>query len=252
MKQRFIICAALLSMVLTGCASNITSDGKKEAWSSYMLPNPPEDGYISPTLVETPMNADSPVAQALARHKAICAKTGCPEWASFIAEMKKKAAGGDSWHKAWLVHANFSQHSFRYAATIRQYQKKNYLASPAEFMAAGKTGDLDAMTLAEFQALKEIGWSGSLRYAMLLINKTRVPTVLVRAPDWKDNSEHMLWYLNKETEAPEFYGVAALLYSTDGEKFYVQPWVLDGKYALNVNRGPVSPTGDRTSPSLFY
>lgn len=248
----FLVLACGLSVA--GCASEPLPNGQKPVWSSFMLPNPPKDGYMSSGLETRDLDNRAPIAEAIARHEKICAETGCPEWKAHIAHMKKITAGQSPSGVAWLVHdGQFSQLSWRSARSRLQYGKE-YFASPAEFFAAGKTGDAKALSLAEFMTFKELGWNtDDVRYTVVMIGKYYVPTVMVRSAEWDGGTEHMLYNTDDHNSYPDFYKTAALIYSTNGTKLWEQKWSRNGEYALpGSSPTSISLSGDRTTASLFY
>lgn len=243
--------AAALGLLLSACAPSVLPNGQKPAWASYMLPSPPEDGYMSTSLLEREIHPDSAIVAAIKRHETICAETGCPEWTAFIEKKRKETEGMNSRQTAWRVHLSFR--SFINVRPRQQYGKE-YHASPAEFFAAGKMGDGKAAALAEFMAFKELGWdTENLRYSLFMVGRYYTAAVMIRADDWSNGHEHMLHHSNDFNQYPDYYRKAALIYSTNGEKLWEQEWARKGRYALNATGPSVNTvTGDRTTQSFFY
>lgn len=209
-------------LFLAGCAGANLPAGHPASIEPLLDRQVPGERFVAEGLAPQEIDPASRLASALTRHEEICESTGCPEWKAHIAAMKERIGESDASAIAWKVHLAFKKYSSSPVLAEHQYGQ-NYFASPAEFLAAGKRGDLKAIALAEFMTLYELGWDTSrLHYAVVLTNGEYVPVTVVSDPEWKNDTEFFLLYererpddlFPRSAEKPKF------VYATDGKHLW--------------------------------
>lgn len=212
----------LLVLFIAGCTGTNLPSGHPASVEPLLDDQIPGGRFIAEGLEPQEIDPASRLANALSRHGQICEQTGCPEWKAHITAMRERVGESTASAMAWEVHLAFKKYSSSPVLAEHQYGQ-NYFASPAEFLAAGKRGDLKAIALAEFMTLQELGWDSSrLHYAVVLTNGEYVPATVVSDPEWKNDAEFFLLYererpddlFPRSAEKPKF------VYATDGQHLW--------------------------------